>query len=69
MDIAKIRKLNTVELDKEITKTISRVVELRAEIAMHRIKNWNSLSSAKKYLAQLATIKNEQKIINALPNE
>lgn len=69
MDVAKIRKLSLPELDKEISKTISKIVELRAEIAMHRIKNWNSLSSTKKYLAKLLTIKNEHKIINTLPNE
>ena len=69
MDITKARKLSSTELDKEIVKTISNIVELRAEIAMHRVKNWNSLSSAKKYLARLLTIKKEHKIINALPNE
>ena len=69
MDIAKVRKLNTTELDKEIVKTTSHIVELRAEIAMHRIKNWNSLKSAHKYLARLLTIKKEHEIIKALPNE
>ena len=69
MDITKARKLSVTELDKEIVKTISNVVELRAEIAMHRVKNWHSLASAKKYLARLLTIKKEHKIINALPNE
>jgi len=69
MDITKARKLDTTELDKEIIKTESRIVELRAEIAMHRIKNWHSLKSAHKYLARLLTIKKEHEIIKALPNE
>lgn len=69
MEITKIRKLTPKELVAEITKTRKQTVELQAEVAMHRVKNWRSLSLAKKYLARLLTIQQEQTIIKSLVNE
>lgn len=69
MEIAKIRKLNPKELVAEIGKTKMQLVQLKSEVAMHRVKNWNSLTSARKYLARLLTIQNEQKIIKSLSHE
>lgn len=69
MEIAKIRKLASKELIAEIGKAKVKIVQLKSEIAMHRIKNWRLLTSARKYLARLLTIQNEQKIIKSLSNE
>ncbi len=69
MEIAKVRKLTAKEITAEIAKTRKNVVELQAEVAMHRIKNWHLLAAAKKYLARLLTIKREQTIIKSLTNE
>lgn len=69
MEIAKIRKLTAKELVAEISKTRQQVVELRAEVAMHRIKNWRALQQAKQYLARLLTIQKEQDIIKTLAHE
>jgi len=66
MEIAKVRKLTPPELTDEINRVRQQVVQLRSEVAMHRIKNWRSLDLAKKYLARLLTIANEQTIIKSL---
>jgi len=65
----KVRKLSPTDLLKEIAKTVHTVAQLKSEVAMHRVKNWTSLRIAKKYLAQLLTIKHEQEIIKAIGNE
>ncbi|HAR55027.1 TPA: 50S ribosomal protein L29 [Patescibacteria group bacterium] len=69
MDIAKLRKLKPAEVTKEIAEVMAKIVELRAEIAMHRVKNWHVLKTAKQYLARLLTIQQEHEIINKLSNE
>jgi ribosomal protein L29 len=69
MEIDKVRKLSQTDLSKEIDKTVNTVAQLKSEVAMHRIKNWTSLRTTKKYLAQLLTIKREQEIIKAIGNE
>ncbi|MFH0912205.1 MAG: 50S ribosomal protein L29 [Patescibacteria group bacterium] len=69
MELAKIRKLSITELTAEIAKTRNNIVQLRAEVAMHRIKNWRSLAAAKQYLSRLLTIQKEQAIIKLLSNE
>lgn len=66
MELAKARKLTLVELTKEIAKAQSDVVHLRAEVAMHRIKNIQVLAAAKRYLARLLTIQREQTIIKSI---
>ncbi|MEA1909434.1 MAG: 50S ribosomal protein L29 [Patescibacteria group bacterium] len=68
MEIAEARKLKPAELVKEIEKTKQQVVKLRSEVAMRRIKNFNSLKNARAYLARLLTISNEQKIIKSIDN-
>jgi len=69
MEIAKIRKLTSKELVAEISKTRDQVVELQAEVAMHRIKNLQALQQAKQYFARLLTIQKEQDIIKSLGHE
>ncbi len=69
MKIDKIRKLTEKELAAEIAKTKEQIVQLIAEVAMHRVKNWQALAAAKKYLARLLTVQKEQTIIKALHNE
>lgn len=69
MEITKIRKLTPQELAAEIAKTKAQIVQLKSEIVMHRVKNWHSLTRAKKYLARLLTINQEQQIIKSLSHE
>lgn len=69
MEIAKIRKLKPEELASEIAKTEQNVVQLKADVAMHRIKNWCALPAAKTYLARLLTIQREQAIIKSSSHE
>jgi len=69
MDIVKIRKLKSEELVAEISKTKAQIVQLKSEVAMHRIKNWHLLIIAKKYLARLLTVTKEQEIIKSLSHE
>ena len=68
MEITKARKLKPEELQKEVEKTQQQIVELRSEVAMRRIKNFNVLRNAKSYLARLLTIKREQMIIKSINN-
>lgn len=69
MEKAKARKLTVDELAKEIAKAQARVVELRAEVILRRVKNMYALRSAKRYLAQLFTVAREREIIKTLKDE
>ncbi len=64
MKIDKARQLDDKALIKEVDKVRNNVVKLKSEISMNRIKNYQSLKVAKRYLAQLLTIKKEKEIIN-----
>jgi len=64
MDITKARQLKDTDLNKEIDKVRQNIVKIRSDISMNQIKNYTSLSSAKKYLARLLTIKKEKAIIS-----
>lgn len=66
MKIDKVRKLAPKELTAEIAKVKEQIVQLTAEVAMHRVKNWRALSAAKKYLARLLTVHQEQMIIKSI---
>lgn len=63
MDITKARKLNSEDLKKEIGKVEHNVVQVRSEVAMHKLKNHRKLRAVKKYLARLLTIKMEQSMV------
>jgi len=64
MKIEKARQLDNKALIKEIDKVRNNIVKTRSEISMNRVKNYQSLKTVKKYLAQLLTIQKEKEIIN-----
>ena len=63
MELDKVRKLSSADLDKEIAKTEGNIVQLSSEVAMHKLKNYRKLRTAKKYLARLLTIQKEKLIV------
>jgi len=69
MKLEQVRKLTAKELAQEVDKTAAAVTQLKAEIAMHRIKNWSRLRETRQYLARLLTITKEREIIKTLGNE
>lgn len=66
MELEKVRKLNPADLDKEIAKTESNIVQLNSEVAMHKLKNYRKLRATKKYLARLLTVHKEKSIVEQL---
>lgn len=64
MKIEKARQLDSKALAKEIDKIRDNIVKTRSEISMNRVKNYQSLKAAKRYLAQLLTVQKEKEIIN-----
>ena len=69
MELEKMRKLNDKELAKEIAKLREKLIQLQAEVAMHKAKNFRALRHARRELAQLLTVQNEQAIIREISHE
>ncbi|MBN2585411.1 50S ribosomal protein L29 [Patescibacteria group bacterium] len=69
MELDKLRKLSEKDLAKEIAKLQDKLIQLQAEVAMHKAKNFRALRSARRDLARLLTIKNEQSIIKEVNHE
>lgn len=66
MELKKVRQLSDKDLIKEIVRLRNMVVQLRSETAMHKLKNYRSLRTSKRYLAQLLTTQQERKIISQI---
>jgi ribosomal protein L29 len=63
MEIAKVRKLNSDELRKEVVKIQHKITEMRSEVLMHRVKNHQELRALRQYLARLLTVENEKALL------
>lgn len=66
MKLDKVRKLSLIELNKEIAKTRGDIVQLRAEVLMHKLKNHRHLPATKIYLARLLTVRCEKALLAAV---
>lgn len=66
MELDKVRKLSSADMNKEIAKTEGNIVQLSSEVAMHKLKNYRKLRTAKKYLARLLTVQKEKSIVEQL---
>jgi ribosomal protein L29 len=69
MELDKVRKLSENDLAKDIAKLKEKLIQLQAEVAMHQTKNFRALRAARKDLAKLLTIQQEQAIIRESQNE
>lgn len=69
MELTKLRKLSNKDLVKEIAKLRDRLIQLQAEVAMHKTKNFRELRTARRQLAQLLTIEREQALIREVSHE
>jgi|GEM_PF-6338347 len=69
MELEKLRKLTEKDMAKEIAKLREKLIQLQAEVAMHKAKNFRALRAARHELARLLTIQNEQTIIREVNHE
>lgn len=69
MELEKMRKLTEKEMAKEILKLREKLIQLQAEVAMHKAKNIRALRSARQELARFLTIQTEQAIIREANHE
>jgi ribosomal protein L29 len=69
MELEKLRKLTEKDMAKEIVRLREKLIQLQAEVAMHKAKNFRALRLARRELARLLTIKSEQAIIREVNHE
>lgn len=62
MRVKDIRELSDEEINGKIADARKEIVKLRFELASRKLRNTASITSAKKRLARLLTIKNEREL-------
>ncbi len=62
MRVKEIRELSDEDLTGKIADTRREIVQMRFELATHKLQNTAGISQAKKRLARLLTIEAERKL-------